>query len=65
MTEDNLESLPMYDVLDLSFAVGVPVWGVDLTARCEINNVLDEDYQAIRGYPMPLRTFRFGLALQY
>ncbi len=65
MTEDNLESLPMYDVLDLSFAVGVPVWGVDLTARCEINNVLKEDYQAIRGYPMPLRTFRFGLALQY
>jgi outer membrane receptor protein involved in Fe transport len=65
MTEDNLESLPLYDVLDLSLGVGIPLWGVSLNARCEVNNVLNEDYQAIRGYPMPLRTFRLGLALEY
>ena len=65
MTEDNLDVLPLYDVLDFCLAVGVPLWGVNATARCEVNNVLNEDYQAIRGYPMSLRTFRFGLALEY
>lgn len=65
MSEDNLDSLPMYDVLDFSLAVGIPVWDMTVNARCEVNNVLNEDYQVIRGYPMPLRTFRVGLSVEY
>jgi outer membrane receptor protein involved in Fe transport len=65
MTEDNADLLPMYDMLDISVSVGVPVWGVALNARCDVTNALNEDYQAIRGYPMPLRTVRFGLAVEY
>jgi vitamin B12 transporter len=65
MSEDNLDVFPTYDVLDLSLALGVPVLGVHVSARCEVNNILNEDYQTIRGYPMPLRTFRIGLAVEY
>jgi outer membrane receptor protein involved in Fe transport len=64
-SEDNHDVLPMYDVLDVAFSAGIPVWEVTMHARCEINNVLNEDYQVIRGYPMPLRTVRFGLAIEY
>jgi iron complex outermembrane receptor protein len=65
MTEDNLESLPMYDVLDLALSVGMAWWGANVGVRCEVHNILNEDYQCIRGYPMPLRTVRLGLAIDY
>jgi outer membrane cobalamin receptor len=65
MTEDNLESLPLYDVLDAAVSAGLPIGEVTVIARCEITNLLNEDYQVIRGYPMPLRTVRVGLSVEY
>jgi outer membrane receptor for ferrienterochelin and colicins len=65
MTEDNLESLPPYDVLDAAVSAGLPIGEVTIIARCEITNLLNEDYQVIRGYPMPLRTVRVGLSVEY
>jgi vitamin B12 transporter len=37
------------------------ITGPGITVKAEINNLFDRDYQYVKGYPMPGRTFVFGL----
>ena len=55
-----------FTVVDLSVSKKFPfsgkeVKGPGITLRAEINNLFDRDYQYVKGYPMPGRTFVFGL----
>ncbi len=55
-----------FAVADLSVSKKFPfggksVKGSGITVKAEINNLFDRDYQYVIGYPMPGRTFIFGL----
>lgn len=36
-----------------------------ITGRIEAENILNEDYQMISGYPMPMRSFNFRINMEY
>ncbi|MGC8774279.1 MAG: TonB-dependent receptor plug domain-containing protein [Chlorobaculum sp.] len=55
-----------FTVVDLSVSKKFPfggkgVKGPGITVKAEVNNLFDRDYQYVKGYPMPGRTFVFGL----
>jgi vitamin B12 transporter len=60
-------TLPGYTMADLTITkqiVSFNDYG-NLTLRGEINNLFDENYQTVKGYPMPGRQFFIGLKYQY
>lgn len=38
---------------------------VSISGRLEVNNILNEDYSFIAGYPMPLRNYTFNVNIEY
>ncbi len=64
-TEDNAEFLPSHQLVNVSargrFALGTFVF----LMKIEINNLFNEGYQVIPSYPMPMRSWRTTLEVQY
>ena len=58
---DNGLSLPEYAVLDLCGEIRV----VNLRVSYRIENLLDEEYESVSGYPMPGRTLIYGLDWEF
>lgn len=59
-----------FAVADLSVSKKFPfsgkeVNGPGVTLKAEIDNLFDRDYQYVKGYPMPGRTFVFGLKADF
>lgn len=48
---------------DISLTASVPLRGSRVQATVEINNLLDQQYEVIRNYPMPGRNFKIILRL--
>jgi iron complex outermembrane receptor protein len=64
-SEDNRNELPAYQLLDVSLAA---YWGVEafaLSTKLDLLNILNEDYQVILGYPMPMRSIRVTFSMGY
>ena len=57
--------LPEYWLTDFNLSTVIPVNPLRLNLRTEISNVFDKDYQVLLGYPMPGRTFRLTLGIDY
>jgi outer membrane cobalamin receptor len=64
-TEDESVSLPDYWLTDLNISTVVPLNSLRLNFRVEISNVFDTDYQVLPDYPMPERSFRITLGIDY
>jgi outer membrane cobalamin receptor len=64
-TEDNTGSLPSHQLVNVSARSRFIVDRLGITAKVEINNLFDEDYQVILGYPMPGRSFRLTMGIEY
>lgn len=62
---ENTRFLPAVDLLDGNVHYSFPLWKLDVQTKFEVDNILDTDYQIMPGYPMPLRNFKFGLAINY
>jgi len=62
---ENLDRLPVIDLLDGNVNYTFEVSKIKLNTKIEVNNILNEDYQVIPGYPMPLRNYRLILSLIY
>lgn len=62
---ENLNRLPVIDLLDGNFSYTFNISKIFLNTKIEVNNILNEDYRVIPGYPMPLRNFKFILSLTY
>ncbi|MBX7043097.1 MAG: TonB-dependent receptor [Ignavibacteria bacterium] len=58
-------SLPAAGLLDAGIQYRQELGGVSITGRMDVNNLLNEDYQMIAGYPMPMRNFEFKIKLEY
>ena len=62
---ENTQFVPRYDVLDGNIAAGFKFSGFETGLRFIVNNILNEDYTVLPGYPMPLRNYKFELSINY
>jgi vitamin B12 transporter len=65
ITEDNVASLPPYNVTSANAVISVPIDSRRLFVKAEVNNVFDRDYEVFQYYPMPRRNLRFSLGFEY
>ncbi len=61
----NDEFLPGFTTVDLSTGARIHVSDFVLSPLLTVRNVLNESYQVIPQYPMPLRTFYFSIGVQF
>jgi len=64
-SQDNKRELPPYNITSASFITRLGVAPFRFNIKAEVQNLFNEDYQVVLGYPMPGRTFRLTLGLEY
>ncbi|HMQ80929.1 MAG TPA: TonB-dependent receptor [Ignavibacteria bacterium] len=62
---ENTQFIPRYDVVDGNIAAGFKFSGFETDLRFIVNNILNEDYTVLPGYPMPLRNYKIEINLKY
>lgn len=65
MNFENTVFAPRYDVLDANIGFGLGVFNSELGFKLGFNNLLNEDYRVISGYPMPLRNYKLEINYKY
>ncbi len=65
VTIANTVSLPSYQVIDLTLLQKIEFDKLKTTLIFSVNNLANEHYEIIRGYPIPGREFRIGIKLNY
>jgi vitamin B12 transporter len=65
VTEDNTSILPSFATLRCGCGVRLEAGPMGVLIRLDVQNVLDEEYEVMPGYPMPPRSFRCSLAVTY
>jgi iron complex outermembrane receptor protein len=65
ISENESEWLPDYWLTDFNLSTVIPFDQIRLNVRTEVSNVFDRDYQVLPGYPMPGRTFRLTVGVDY
>lgn len=65
MDFENTVFAPRYDVLDANIGLGFAAFNSELSLKFAVNNVFNEDYKVISGYPMPLRNYKFEISYKY
>lgn len=61
----NDKYLPAFITVDGNVFYMMDIYGVNSTVRMEVNNIFNENYQVVSGYPMPLRNLKFSVNLEY
>ena len=51
--------------MDMEMSTGVAVSGIRMRVHLTVENVFDQPYEIMKGYPMPLRTYRVGAVVAY
>ncbi|MEK9135688.1 MAG: TonB-dependent receptor, partial [Bacteroidota bacterium] len=64
-TEDNTGFLPPHRLVNAGVRTRLSVDRLALHIKCEVNNLFNEDYQVILGYPMPMRSYRLTFGIEY
>lgn len=62
---ENTQFIPRYDVWDGNIGAGFKFSGFETGLRFIVNNILNEDYTVLPGYPMPLRNYKIEINLNY
>jgi len=62
---ENTVFTPRFDVLDGNAGFGILIFKTDVSAKFIVNNILNENYQSVPGYPMPLRNYKFEIGFKY
>ena len=52
-------------LLDGNIYTGISINNITALLKFEVNNITNENYQVISGYPMPLRNYKIVLTLKY
>ncbi len=60
-----IDDLDNYTVCDLSFSKIIKVIERDYEIKLTVNNLFDQDYQVVDGYPMPGRNFMVNLSTKF
>ena len=61
----NINSLPAYALTDVNLMENIPLSHYQLTINASIKNIFDTDYQSYADYPMPGRSFKISLGIEY
>jgi len=62
---ENKNYLPPVDILDGNVLINLQIYKFRSQFRFEVNNILNQNYQLISGYPMPLRNYKIGFSVFY
>lgn len=62
---ENTEFVPGYGTFDCNAGIGFGMNRLRIDMKLMVNNVLNEDYKVVPGYPMPLRNFKLELDFKY
>ncbi|MBL8016245.1 MAG: TonB-dependent receptor [Ignavibacteria bacterium] len=62
---ENTEFIPRYDVLDGNIGLGFQAGDIEVGLKFIANNLLNESYSVLPGYPMPLRNFKTEINIKY
>jgi outer membrane cobalamin receptor len=62
-TEDPSLALDPYAFIDLIAGINRRIHGINLGLYCRVDNLFDNQFEVIRSYPMPGRSFHFTLTL--
>jgi len=54
-----------YELWDAFIEYTKEIGPIDAALRIEIQNAMDEDYEILNGFPMPGRSWRFGIDIKY
>jgi iron complex outermembrane receptor protein len=65
IVEDESAWLPEYWLTDVNLSTVILINPLQMNLRAEVSNLLNVDYQVLPGYPMPGRTFRFTIGIDY
>jgi vitamin B12 transporter len=65
IAEDASAWLPEYWLTDFNLSTVLSLSPLRLNLRAEVSNLFNIDYQVLPGYPMPGRTLRFTLGIDY
>lgn len=64
-TEDIASELKPYSEYGISLVKRLKINSFKVHLSAECNNILNKQYEVVRSYPMPGRSFRFGIKLIY
>ncbi len=62
---ENTNSLPAVNLLEGNVYRNFVLNKMNVQIKAEVNNIFNEDYQIIAGYPVPLRNYKLILSLEY
>ncbi|MBI2418007.1 MAG: TonB-dependent receptor, partial [Ignavibacteriales bacterium] len=60
---ENLNKMSQQNILDGNVSISQMLFGLKTTARLEVNNIANHDYQMLSDYPLPLRTYTITINL--
>jgi outer membrane cobalamin receptor len=64
-TEDNTSYLPIHRLVNVNVRSRFAIDKLTMLGKLEVNNLFDEEYQVMLGYPMPLRSYRVTFGIEY
>ncbi len=62
-TDDYSLRLKPYSFMDIILGINRKITGIDFGLYCRIDNIFNKQYEVIRSYPMPGRSFLFTLTM--
>ena len=62
---ENTVFVPYYELVDANIKTAFNVLESELSLKFLVNNLLNEDYQVVSGYPMPLRNYKLEISYKY
>jgi len=65
ITTDNSDALPAYDIAGIRLAKNLHIQSWTLSVFAAIENLYNEEYQALLSRPMPQRSYCGGIAIQF
>jgi outer membrane cobalamin receptor len=65
VNEDNKELLPAYSVTNANIMASAPFGAWKVSAKVEVDNIFNVQYQVYPAYPMPGRTFKLDVGVEY
>ncbi len=57
--------IPAWGTQDINFSYKLPLKQGKMTFRAELNNCFNQQYQVVKGFPMPGRNWRLGIQWNY
>jgi outer membrane cobalamin receptor len=62
---ENTQFVPRYDVIDGNLGLGFTKGIIEIGTKFIVNNIFNENYSVLPGYPMPLRNYKFEISIKY